>query len=237
VAYQQASRAGKLAVNLSNKTRSTADTQSRILDDLRSVDVAKELPRWRLAERIYTERSLPWSRLTAELERSLVREVRLKSVQRNRSTDMKVQLKIKGEARSRDGEAAFVESLQKNPFFEQVILEREGERQGGGVDFDYTLAVGSTPPPYQPLPKYAPQPKTKVAAAPAKAPAPLPRPSGVAVPPPGIAVPPPSLPPAAAPAAPAPAQMPEGVLRPPNPMQNRRTPRIRRPNPSSEGDQ
>ena len=46
---------------------------------LRSVDVAKELPRWRLAERIYTERSLPWSRLTAELERSLVQDVRIKS--------------------------------------------------------------------------------------------------------------------------------------------------------------
>ena len=234
IAYQQASRAGRLAVNLSNKTRSTADTQSRILDDLRSVDVAKELPRWRLAERIYTERSLPWSRLTAELERSLVQDVRLKSVQRNRSTDMKVQLKIKGEARSREGEAAFVESLQKNPFFDQVILEREGERQGGGVDFDYTLAVGSTPPPYKPLPKYAPQPKTKVAAAPAKAPAPLPRPSG-------IAVPPPSLPPAAAPVVQEPVQAPEGVGRPPNPTPNRRNPafgpRIRRPNPSSEGDQ
>ena len=69
---------------------------------------------------------------------------------------MKVQLKIKGEARSREAEADFVESLQKNPFFEQVILEREGERQGGGVDFDYTLAASSNPPPYRPLPKHRP---------------------------------------------------------------------------------
>jgi hypothetical protein len=155
-AYQEAARAGKLAVNLATKTRSTADAQTQVLTDLRSVDVAKELPRWRLAERIYTERSLPWSRLTSELERSMVEDVRVKSIQRNRSSDMKVQIKLKGEARTREAEAAFVEALQKNPFFEQVIMEREGERQGGGVEFDYTLAVSSTPPPYQPLPKYAP---------------------------------------------------------------------------------
>jgi hypothetical protein len=166
-AYHSAAIAGKLAGSLSGKTRATAEAQSQILSQLRQVDVAKELPRWRLAERIYTERSLPWSRLTSELERSLVKDVRIKSIQRNRSTDMKVQLKLKGEARSREAEAGFVESLQKNPFFEQVILEREGERQGGGVDFDYTLAVASIPPPYQPLPKIAAA--TRQPAAPSKA--------------------------------------------------------------------
>jgi hypothetical protein len=199
-AYRSAAVTGKLAGSLTNKTRTTADTQSRVLAELRSVDVAKELPRWRLAERIYTERSLPWSRLTSELERSMVQDVRISSIQRNRSTDMKVQLKIKGEARSREAEAEFVETLQKNPFFEQIILEREGERQGGGVDFNYTLAVNSTPPPYQPLPKFAPPSKAHAAAAqptPGKAPvaqpkgAPAPQPKAAAAPQSsGIAVPP-----------------------------------------------
>jgi hypothetical protein len=210
-AYQEAARAGKLAGNLNSKTRSTADTQTQILTELRSVDVAKELPRWRLAERIYTERSLPWSRLTSELERSLVQDVRIKSIQRNRGTDMKVQIKLKGEARSREAEADFVESLQKNPFFDQVILEREGERQGGGVDFDYTLAAVTNPPPYKPLPKFAPQAKAKPGVIPQKAgAAPQSRtpaqPNGIAVPPArtpaqsnGIAVPP-----ARTPAVPAP---------------------------------
>jgi hypothetical protein len=133
-----------------------------VLAELRDIDVAKELPRWRLAERIFTERSLPWSRLTAELERNLAQDVRLKSVQRTRGSDLRVQLKLKGEAKSRAAESAFVEALQKNPFFEQVVLEREGERQGGGVDFDCTLAAVSLPPPYVPLPKYGPA--TKVAA-------------------------------------------------------------------------
>jgi hypothetical protein len=212
-AYHDAAASGKLALSLANKTRSAADTQSRIMEELRNVDVAKELPRWRLAERIYTERSLPWSRLTAELERTLAKDVRIKAVQRNRSADMKVQLKIKGEARTREAEAAFVEALQKDAFFDQVILEREAERQGGGVDFDYTLAVNSTPPPYQPLPKSAPQAPAKapvktLPGAPAKAPAaapakaPTPGPSGIAVPPPQ-ARPAPAAPPPAAPEAPA----------------------------------
>ena len=124
IAYQAAAHSGKLAGNLNSRTLAAADTQARILSELRSIDVVKELPRWRLAERIFTERSLPWSRLTAELERSLVQDVRLKSVQRNRGTDRKVQLKIKGEARSREAEADFVEALQKNAFFEQVKIGR-----------------------------------------------------------------------------------------------------------------
>lgn len=164
-AYQQASKAGKLTVATNARTRLIEDSQRKVMDELRSVDVAKELPRWRLAERIFTERSLPWSRLTAELERSMVPDVRLKSLQRTRGSDQKVQVKVRGEARTREAEAALVESIQKNPFFEQVILERESDRQGGGVDFEYTLAVFSVPPPYKPLPKYGPQAKASKTAA------------------------------------------------------------------------
>lgn len=195
LSYRHAATSSKRVARYTADARIAAADQNRVMDQLRSVDVARELPRWRLAERIITERSLPWSRLTAELERSLVTDVRLRAVQRTRGTDRKVQLKLKGEARSRAAEAEFVDSLQKNPFFEQVILERESERQGGGVDFDYTLAASSTPPPYKPLPKYGPKPKPGAAAAvPARgaapsmpvrpaAPAPAPVRPGVAVPP------------------------------------------------------
>jgi hypothetical protein len=233
-AYRLAADNGKLAGSLSGKTRATADAQGRIMADLRSVDVAKELPRWRLAERIYTERSLPWSRLTSELERSLVQDVRIKSLQRNRSTDMKVQLKLKGEARSREAEADFVEALQKNAFFEQVILEREGERQGGGVDFDYTLAVSSNPPPYQPLPKTTPRPKRAAAQpVPAKVPAraPVIPPRGVQPVPGGIAVPPARVP-AAGPARPIPYPgAPQGQPQPQPPFPSRRSHPPNRPLP------
>jgi len=236
-AYQEAARSGKLAGNLTSKTRSTADAQARILSELRSVDVAKELPRWRLAERIYTERSLPWSRLTAELERSLVQDVRIKSIQRNRGSDMKVQIKLKGEARSREAEADFVESLQKNPFFDQVILEREGERQGGGVDFDYTLAAVSNPPPYKPLPKYAPQAKARPGAVPPKAgAAPQVRPPAQQN---SIAVPPPRTPAVPAPYGNAAPPAPSGQDNPPSGLNF--TPPPRRPNrfraPSQEGNE
>jgi len=194
VAYQEAARSGRLAGSLANKTRSTADDQARVLAELRSIDVTKELPRWRLAERIYSERSLPWSRLTSELERSLVKDVRIKTIQRNRSADMKVQLKLSGEARTREAEAAFMESLQKNAFFEQIILEREGDRPGGGVDFNYTLAAASSPPPYLPLPKGPVAAKGPAAAKAGITPAaPAARPSSIAVPPPAPLAPPPAV--------------------------------------------
>ncbi len=205
IAYRAAAQHGKLAGNLTAKTRAAADSQARILSELRNVDVARELPRWRLAERIYTERSLPWSRLTAELERSLVQDVRLRSVQRNRGSDQKVQLKIKGEARSREAEADFVESLLKNPFFEQVTLEREGERQGGGVDFDYTLAASSNPPPYRPLPKHGPPPRKTAPGMPAAPGKPVVPGKPAAPPYRGIAVPPPAAPQTSRPNLPAPA--------------------------------
>ena len=174
-AYSGAALAGRRTVTLVARTSQSAQAEREVLTELRNVDVGKELPRWRLAEKIFTERSLPWSRLTAELERSLVPDVRLKSIQRTRSTDMKVQLKLKGEARTRPAEAAFMEALHKNTFFEQVFLEREGERQGGGVDFEYTLAAQSSPPPFVPLPK---QPKYATA----KPGQPLPKPGPVGVP-------------------------------------------------------
>jgi Tfp pilus assembly protein PilN len=162
-AYRSAASSGRQAGALDAQIQAATEAKAKILADLRSIDVAAELPHWRLAERIFTERSLPWSRLTAELERSLVEDVRLTSIQRNRGADMKVQIKLKGEARTREAEAAFVESLAKNPFFEQVILEREGELQGGGVKFDYTLAVASVPPAYVSLPKYGPPAKARPA--------------------------------------------------------------------------
>jgi len=154
--YDQAAKAGRQEVATRAESRRKEQLKQKVLAALRSIDVAKELPRWRLAERILTERSLPWSRLTAELERSLVQDVRLKSLQRTRGADQKVQIKVKGEALSREAEAAFVEALQKNPFFEQVILEREGTRQGGGIEFEYLLAAFSVPPPYTPLPPFDP---------------------------------------------------------------------------------
>jgi len=194
-AYAQAATAGKRAVLLVAQTSASAREESQVLAELRDVDVAKELPRWRLAEKIFTERSLPWSRLTAELERSLVDDVRLKSIQRTRSSDLRVQLKIKGEARTRAAEANFVEALQKNPFFEAVLLEREAERSGGGVEFDYTLAAQSIPPPFVPLPKTpkyakpAPAPVVKPLPKPA---APVPQPV-VRTPPPPVRVTPPPV--------------------------------------------
>lgn len=148
----QARKAGAQAILISRDAQAAARKQDKLVEQLKSVDVAKELPRWKLAERIFTERTLPWSRLTAELERSLVQDVRLKSIQKVRGADQRVGLKLKGEARTREAEEMFVASMQKDDLFQQVILEREAERAGGGVDFEMYLPVVAVPSPYQPFP-------------------------------------------------------------------------------------
>lgn len=155
-ARNQAQEAGRKAVILASQTRDMARQEAKLISELQEIDVEKEAPRWKLAERILSERSVPWTRITAELERNLAQDVRLKSIQRTRGSDRKVEIKIKGEARSREAEVAFMSALQKNPFFAQVIMEREAERQGGGIDFDYTLTAADAPPAYTPLPLYGP---------------------------------------------------------------------------------
>lgn len=156
LAYREAQQAGRDAVLSTEGAQAARQEQAAIQNRLRAIDVDRELPLWRVAERILRERSHPWSRLTAELERSLVQDVRLRSIQRGRSSKEAVELKIQGEARSRAAEEAFVQALQNNPFFAQVVLEREADRQGGGIDFAYTLLISEDPPPYVPLPKYGP---------------------------------------------------------------------------------
>lgn len=152
LAYRDAVQAGEDVVLSTEEARGLVQAQAEIQDRLRSVDVEKELPVWRLAERILGERSFPWSRLTAELERAMVQDVRLKSIQRTRDAAQATELKIRGEAKSRAAEESFVAALQKHGFFSQVILERESDRQGGGVEFEYTLPVSAVPVPYRPLP-------------------------------------------------------------------------------------
>jgi hypothetical protein len=151
--YVKATREASRNVRITAEAGKVASEQSQLASSLRTVDVSTELPRWKLAERILSERSLPWSRLTAELERSLVQDVRVKSIQRTRGTDQTVQLALKGEARSRDAEVKFIEKLQGNGVFTQVLMEREAERQGGGLDFELKLPATTTPAAYEPLPE------------------------------------------------------------------------------------
>jgi len=157
-AYQEAEKAGLMTVSIAERAKDAQTQQNKILQELREIQVDKEMPRWRLAERILLERALPWSRLTAELERSLVQDVRLKSIQRTRGNDQNVQLKLRGDAKSEAAETNFIESLQENLAFAHVFLERDSEVQNsrGMWEFDYTLQLSSAPPPYELLPKYGP---------------------------------------------------------------------------------
>ena len=79
----------------------------------------------------------------------MVPDMRLKGLQRARSNSQQVVMKLKGEARTRQAEAAFVDALRATPVFAQVILERESERAGGGWDFEISLPTAVVPPPFQ----------------------------------------------------------------------------------------
>jgi len=150
-AYHRASRAGRDAVSLTEEAKRAARQEQQLQLSLQEMDATREQSRWKLAERILQERSLPWSRLTSELEQCMVPDMRLKGLQRTRggANSQQVVMKLKGEARTREAEAAFVEALRATPVFAQVILEREAERPGGGWDFDINLPTATVPPPFK----------------------------------------------------------------------------------------
>lgn len=148
-AYNQANRAGRDAVSLTEEAQRAARQEQRIQASLQDIDAGREQSRWKLAERILQERSLPWSRLSTELEQSMVPNMRLKALQRVRSSGQQVVMKIRGEANTREAEAAFIEVLRATPVFAQVVLEREAERPGGGWDFEISLPAAAIPPPFR----------------------------------------------------------------------------------------
>ena len=148
-AYHQAGRAGRDAVSFAEETRRAAQQEQQLQTSLQDMDAAREQSRWKVAERILLERSLPWSRVTAELEQCMVPDMRLKGLQRARSSGQQVVMKLKAEARTQQAEVAFVDALRAAPVFAQVILERESERQGGGWDFELSLPAATVPPPFQ----------------------------------------------------------------------------------------
>lgn len=201
--YHQASRAGRDAVSLAEETRRAASSEAQIQAALQGMDATREQARWKLAERILQERSLPWSRVTAELEQCMAQGMRLKSLQRTRGNGQQVVMKLKGEAQNRVAEAAFVDALRAAPVFSEVILERESERQGGGWDFELSLPAAAVPPPFELRPVKAGAAPTAPAAPPkpaAAAPRPTPVPATPAAPGAARLAPPPAAP--AAPLAP-----------------------------------
>ncbi|HEY3400552.1 MAG TPA: hypothetical protein VGK03_07965 [Geothrix sp.] len=194
-AYHQAGRAGRDAVSLTEETRRASRQEAQLQTSLQGLDATREQSRWKIAERILQERSLPWSRVTAELEQCMVPGMRLKGLQRTRGNGQQVVMKLKGEAQNREAEAAFVDALRTTPVFAQVILERESERQGGGWDFELNLPAAAVPPPFELR-------AAKAGRAPVPAPA-APRPTPTAsAPPTPAAKPSPLAPPPATPAAP-----------------------------------
>ena len=141
--YVEMARSKKQLSNLTSISiaSSAADVDVVNANVLQGLDVIKELPTWQLAERVYAERSVTWSRLTEELGRSLVHGVRINSIVRHSFSGRGIKIEVVGEARSRYAEVAFMESLKKNGFFKQVTFEKESERPGEGVLFTCVINI------------------------------------------------------------------------------------------------
>jgi Tfp pilus assembly protein PilN len=217
--YWQARQEGRQAVMLTAEARRAAQEQERLKVQLADVDVGRELPRWRTAERVLQERALPWSRLLAELEMDLPDGVRLRSIQRVRGREG-VTLKLKGEAKMLEAEEAFIDALRANPTYAALALERESERQGSGLEFELTLTAAGVPKPFA----VRPHPAVKAKGA-APAPMPLaPAPRAALAPSPTSRTKP------AAPSAPVQAQAPADV-----PVSARRPLRAQRPGAAVRG--
>ena len=230
--YHQATLAGRDAVSLTAETKRAAKQEQQIQVSLQDMDAVREQSRWKLAERILQERSLPWSRLTAELEQCMVPDMRLKGLQRTRGNAQQVVMKLKGEAKTRPAEAAFVEALRGTPAFAQVVLERESERVGGGWDFEISLPTALVPPPFQV--KAIKQGPASAAAVPARVVArPLATPTAARLPAAGSAPatprPTPLAPPPVRPAPPLAQGTPEGLQNRPAPEVGEEGGRQRRP--------
>jgi hypothetical protein len=147
----------------------------------------------------------------------MVPDMRLKGLQRTRSNAQQVVMKLKGEARTRQAEAAFVETLRAAPVFAQVILERESERIGGGWDFEISLPAATVPPPFKVKavkPGSGAQPPARVAVRPLapSVPARVPAPAALPIAGPARVIPPPTHP-----AAPVVKSIPEGIQARPTP--------------------
>lgn len=108
--------------------------------DLQNLDIPKELPKWQLAERVGAERNAPWSRIIEEIE-CIVPNVHINSILRNSFSGKGIKIEVTGEASSRKAEVAFMESLEKNNFFKQIVLEKESESQEGGVLFAINITI------------------------------------------------------------------------------------------------
>jgi hypothetical protein len=225
-AYHQAGRAGREAVSLTEEARRAGKREQQLQASLQDMDAAREQSRWKLAERILQERSLPWSRLTTELEQCMVPDMRLKSLQRARSNAQQVVMKLKGEARTRQAEAAFVEALHAAPVFAQVVLERESERTGGGWDFELSLPAAAVPPPFEakPIKQASASPSPAPSVAPARPAAPPGRSPGLPARPSGAPV----MPSSSTPQPPAPVLGPPVSPAPPDPAKSEAPAPLRR---------
>ncbi len=126
------------------------DRMKEIQKQLSSFDLDRETPRWKLAEKLLQEKTIPWSRLLYEIEVALPDGVRLRDIQKTRGVDQQVVLKFHGESTTEEGKVKFIQQLGSSPIFKELILERENQGSQGGWEFEMTLPVKNVIPPVAP---------------------------------------------------------------------------------------
>lgn len=110
-------------------------------------DIDRETPKWKLAEKLLQEKTIPWSRLLYELESALPDGVRVRNIQKTRGVDQQVVLKFQAESTTEESKVKFIQKLGSSPIFRELILERESQGPQGGWEFEMTLPVKNIIPP------------------------------------------------------------------------------------------
>ncbi|MFM8234115.1 MAG: PilN domain-containing protein [Holophagaceae bacterium] len=118
----------------------------QVQSQLSQFDLERETPKWKLAEKLLQEKSIPWSRLLYELEVALPDGVRLRNIQKTRGADQQVVLKFQGESTTEEGKVKFIQQLGSSSIFKELILERENQGSQGGWEFEMTLPVKNVLP-------------------------------------------------------------------------------------------
>ncbi len=119
----------------------SVDRMKNIEKQLSIFNTELEIPRWKLAEKLLQEKTMPWSRLLYELEVSLPDGVRLSYIQKTRGIDQQIVLKLEAESETQEAKLEFIRRLGSSLIFKELILESENQSPEGSWVFEMTLPV------------------------------------------------------------------------------------------------
>ena len=111
--------------SLTSQVRSEQEDQNQLRSKFSSPSVKQTLARSAYLNNLIAERTFPWTKMFAELERILPPGVRVISISPSRDKDGNMSVALKMGAQSDAAKLKFLESLQSSPDFSNVLVKSE----------------------------------------------------------------------------------------------------------------